>query len=81
MHAVQALKEEKARDNVLPRLMASGDSPDALFREEIKKYDPLVVSWVLGCSTSASGIDVEDSVGWVWLESPQALPHQDVMWS
>ena len=44
---MQALKEEKARDNVLPRLMASGDSPDALFREEIKKYDPLVVSRVM----------------------------------
>ena len=37
------LKEEKARDNVLPRLMASGDAADALFREEIRKYDPLVV--------------------------------------
>ncbi|GFR44800.1 hypothetical protein Agub_g6135, partial [Astrephomene gubernaculifera] len=40
----EALKELKNRDNVLPRLMATPGGPqqDALFKEELKKYDPLI---------------------------------------
>ena len=33
---------EKGKDNVLPKLMASADHPDALFATELKKYDPWV---------------------------------------
>ncbi|KAG2490070.1 hypothetical protein HYH03_011535 [Edaphochlamys debaryana] len=39
----EALKDAKNRDNVLPRLMATQpQNHDALFKEELKKYDPLV---------------------------------------
>ncbi len=40
----EALKVEKNRDNILPRIMASSGNYDALFREEISKYDKLKVS-------------------------------------
>ena len=39
----EALKVEKNRDNILPRIMASSGNYDALFREEIRKYDKLKV--------------------------------------
>ena len=40
----EALKVEKNRDNILPRIMSSSGSYDALFREEIRKYDKLKVT-------------------------------------
>lgn len=45
----EALKVERNKDNLLPKLMANASqSPDALFKEEIKKYEPLKVRPV-GC--------------------------------
>ncbi|KAL6777540.1 HLM1 [Auxenochlorella protothecoides x Auxenochlorella symbiontica] len=38
----EGLKERKQRDNVLPKLLAAPRDAEALFREEIKKYDDLV---------------------------------------
>lgn len=43
----EALKEERNRDNILPKLMASSGRSDNIFIEEIKKYDELKV----GCVT------------------------------
>ena len=40
---MQALKDEKGRDNILPRLMATSDSSDLLFQEELQKYEPFKV--------------------------------------
>ncbi|CAK0747325.1 hypothetical protein CVIRNUC_001757 [Coccomyxa viridis] len=37
----EALKVEKNKDNILPRIMAVSGSYDKLFAEELKKYDPL----------------------------------------
>ena len=37
----EALKVEKNKDNILPRIMAAGGSHDKLFAEEMKKYEPL----------------------------------------
>lgn len=43
----EALKEERNRDNILPKLMASSGRSDNIFVEEIKKYDELKVGvWV-----------------------------------
>ena len=39
----EALKEERNRDNILPKLMASSGRSDNIFVEEIKKYDELKV--------------------------------------
>jgi programmed cell death 6-interacting protein len=39
----EALKVEKNKDNILPRIMAISGSYDKLFAEELKKYDPLKV--------------------------------------
>ena len=39
----EALKVEKNRDNILPRIMSISGNYDALFREEIAKYDKLKV--------------------------------------
>lgn len=39
----EALKVEKNKDNILPRIMAVSGSYDRLFAEELKKYDPLKV--------------------------------------
>lgn len=40
----EAIKEEKVKDDILPRLMAAGagENPEALFKQELSKYDPLV---------------------------------------
>ena len=45
----EALKVEKNRDNILPRIMSSSGSYDGLFREEIRKYDKLKVSCRCHC--------------------------------
>ncbi|KAK9909798.1 hypothetical protein WJX75_007558 [Coccomyxa subellipsoidea] len=37
----EALKVEKNKDNILPRIMAVSGSYDKLFAEELKKYEPL----------------------------------------
>lgn len=37
----EALKVEKNKDNILPRIMSSSGNYDSLFREEIRKYDKL----------------------------------------
>lgn len=34
-------KEEKNKDNILPKLMASADNYEGLFTEEMKKYNTL----------------------------------------
>lgn len=39
----EALKVEKNRDNILPRIMSISGNYDALFRDEISKYDKLKV--------------------------------------
>lgn len=39
----EALKVEKNKDNILPRIMAVSGSYDRLFTEELKKYEPLKV--------------------------------------
>ena len=39
----EALKVEKNRDNILPRIMSSSGNYDGLFREEMRKYDKLKV--------------------------------------
>lgn len=39
----EALKVEKNRDNILPRIMSSSGNYDSLFRDEIQKYDKLKV--------------------------------------
>ena len=59
----EALKVEKNRDNILPRIMASSGNYDALFREEIRKYDKLKVlepprfdPWIGAASSTAAGI-------------------------
>ncbi len=39
----EALKVEKNKDNILPRIMAVSGSYDRLFAEELKKYEPLKV--------------------------------------
>lgn len=39
----EGLKQEKSKDNILPKLMACSGSPDSLFDQELKKYDPLKV--------------------------------------
>ncbi len=38
------MQEQKNKDNILPKLMAggAGEPGDALFKEELKKYDELV---------------------------------------
>ena len=41
----EALKVEKNRDNILPRIMSSSGNYDSLFREEIRKYDKLKVGY------------------------------------
>lgn len=41
----EALKEERNRDNILPKLMASSGRSDNIFVEEIKKYDELKVGF------------------------------------
>lgn len=38
----EALKEQKSSDNILPRLMSTHDGSDALFKEELQKYDELI---------------------------------------
>jgi hypothetical protein len=43
----EALKVEKNKDNILPRIMAVSGSYDKLFAEELKKYDPLRVRLLL----------------------------------
>ena len=40
----EALKVEKNKDNILPRIMAVSGSYDRLFAEELKKYEPLKVN-------------------------------------
>lgn len=40
----EALKEERNKDNILPKLMASSGRSDSIFTEELKKYDELKVS-------------------------------------
>eukprot|EP00899_Mesostigma_viride_P016596 jgi/Mesvir1/24938/Mv16914-RA.2 len=37
----EALQEMKQKDNILPRLMSTSESYDALFQQELKKYEPL----------------------------------------
>jgi hypothetical protein len=37
----EALKVEKNKDNILPRIMAAGGQHDRLFAEELKQYEPL----------------------------------------
>lgn len=39
----EALKEERNRDNILPKLMANSGRSDNIFTEELKKYDELKV--------------------------------------
>lgn len=39
----EALKVEKNKDNILPRIMAVSGSYDRLFADELKKYQPLKV--------------------------------------
>ena len=39
----EALKVEKNKDNILPRIMAVSGAYDRLFTEELKKYEPLKV--------------------------------------
>ena len=41
---VLVVQEQKNKDNILPKLMAggAGEPGDALFKEELKKYDDLV---------------------------------------
>lgn len=39
----EALKEERNRDNILPKLMASSGRSDNIFTDELKKYDELKV--------------------------------------
>ncbi len=43
----EALKVEKNKDNILPRIMAVSGSYDKLFAEELKKYDSLKVGLLL----------------------------------
>ena len=45
----EALKVEKNRDNILPRIMAMSSGYDALFREELRKYEALKVLVCLYC--------------------------------
>ena len=59
----EALKVEKNRDNILPRIMASSGNYDALFREEIRKYDKLKVlepprfdQWISAASLTSAGV-------------------------
>ena len=40
----EALKEERNRDNILPKLMANSGRSDNIFTEELKKYDELKVT-------------------------------------
>lgn len=40
----EALKEERNRDNILPKLMASSGRSDNIFTDELKKYDELKVN-------------------------------------
>ena len=48
----EALKEERNRDNILPKLMASSGRSDNIFTDELKKYDELKV----GSKSSAASI-------------------------
>ncbi|EFN58134.1 hypothetical protein CHLNCDRAFT_141882 [Chlorella variabilis] len=55
----EALKDRKNKDNVLPKLLGGGgDSPDALFQLELKKYDDLVMEVDNNASKSAQLLDV-----------------------
>lgn len=56
----EALKARKNQDNVLPRLLGGGssDSPDELFRQELRKYDDLVMEVDNNVSKSAQLLDV-----------------------
>ena len=51
------VQEQKNKDNILPKLMAggAGEPGDALFKEELKKYDDLVKEVSL-CFSMLSGI-------------------------
>lgn len=48
----EALKEERNRDNILPKLMATSGRSDNIFAEEIKKYDELKVTSILHCNST-----------------------------
>lgn len=48
----EALKVEKNRDNILPRIMSISGNYDALFRDEISKYDKLKVCPILSFATA-----------------------------
>jgi len=50
----EALKEERNRDNILPKLMASSGRSDNIFTDELKKYDELKV----GSKSSAVSITI-----------------------
>eukprot|EP00884_Botryococcus_braunii_P008240 jgi/Botrbrau1/17417/Bobra.0054s0013.1 len=55
----EALKVERNKDNLLPKLMANASqSPDALFKEEIKKYDSLKASIQENLSKQAQLMEV-----------------------
>lgn len=60
----EALKVEKNRDNILPRIMASSGGYDALFKEEIRKYDKLKVSYSTVKAAPVPGGAVHDLTPW-----------------
>ncbi|KAK9820581.1 hypothetical protein WJX72_011897 [[Myrmecia] bisecta] len=54
----EALKVEKNKDNILPKIMASTSNYDALFKEELKKYAPLQASIEENVQRQAQLLDV-----------------------
>ncbi|KAI7841696.1 hypothetical protein COHA_004563 [Chlorella ohadii] len=54
----EALKDRKNKDNILPKLLGGGDTPDEVFKTELKKYDDLVMEVDNNVSKSAQLLDV-----------------------
>lgn len=52
----EALKEERNRDNILPKLMASSGRSDKIFNDELKKYDELKVGTKPSAVSAITGV-------------------------
>ena len=58
----EALKEERNRDNILPKLMASSGRSDNIFTDELKKYDELKVGTKSNAASTLIGVMILEKV-------------------
>lgn len=56
----EAIKEEKGKDDILSRLMSSGEDHEALFQQELGKYQPLLAEVDANVSKQAEVLAIID---------------------